>query len=410
MKKRFKKIVGLLHLWIGLSSGSIICTSMFGASIFVWQEELTNWYYADIIYSQKIGKDVLPISELHRRVTNAYPGKEFNFLFVEDDPYRNYAWRSYKGSEDPGWTWPSGISHYVMVFINPYSGEITGHIDKRTDWITLSRFLHQTLLLEYELGTSIIGVAGLIMILMAVSGLLLWWPKTIRSLKRRLKVKWTATFKRVNWDLHAAGGFYTYLFILFFAATGLVWSYSWWGDGIVKLMGDDPDQIFSFKELPKIDSLDYLSGMDIAYEDVLSRRTDWKKINIGIPLPNQGKGRILAGIAYESADSWWSTSDYYHYHPKTGKQYESFRHDEKLLSEKWRHSNYEMHVGSIYGLPTKIIAFICALFCAFLPISGFLIWWERRKKKKAYKAELLPLISSTRQGLVVKPAKVKIKK
>ena len=353
---------------------------MIGASIFVWQEELTNWYYSDIIYNTKKSKEALPISELHQRVSNAYPGKEFNFLFVENDPARNYAFRSYKGSENPGWTWPSGITHYLLVFINPYTGEVIGHIDKRTDWITLSRFLHQTLLLEYEIGTGIIGVAGLVMIFMALSGLILWWPKTIRSLKRRLKVKWNASFKRVNWDLHATGGFYTYLLILFFAITGLVWSYSWWSDGIVRLMGDDPEQIFSFQELPEIDSLNYINGLDIAYQNALGSRADWKKITLGIPSPKQDKGRILAGISYRSDDSWWSTIDYYHYDPKTGKQYESFTHDEKLLSEKWRHSNYQMHVGSIYGLPTKIIAFICALFFAILPVSGFLIWWGRRKK------------------------------
>lgn len=390
LKKKLKKIVGFLHLWIGLLSGLIICISMTGASIFVWQEELTNWYYSNIIYSKKQGKDILPVSELHRRVTNAYPGKEFNFLFVENDPNRNYAWRSYKASENPGWTWPSGIAHYLIVFVNPYTGEITGHIDKRTDWISLSRFLHQTLLLEYELGTSIIGIAGLIMILMAVSGLVLWWPKTIHSLKRRLKVKWKASFKRINWDIHAAGGFYTYLFILFFATTGLVWSYSWWRDGIVKLMGDDPEEIFSFKELPKIDSLSYLKGIDIAYEDALTKRADWKKLTFGIPSPKKGKGRILAGIFYKSDDSWWSTSDYYHYDPITGEQYEALRHDEKLLSEKWRHSNYEMHVGSIYGLPTKIVAFICVLFFSFLPISGFLIWLNRQKKKKVKKKDKYP--------------------
>ncbi|MEL6802614.1 MAG: PepSY-associated TM helix domain-containing protein, partial [Bacteroidota bacterium] len=49
--------------------------------------------------------------------------------------------------------------------------------------------------------------------------------------------------------------------------------------------------------------------------------------------------------------------------------------------EKWRNNNYEMHVGSIYGLPTKIIACLSALIFGMLPISGFLIWWGRQKKR-----------------------------
>lgn len=381
LKKRLKKIFGFIHLWVGLVSGLIIFVSMAGAAIFVWQEELTNWYYSGIIYHQQEEGEVLPISELHQLVCDAYPGKEFNFLFVENDAQRNHAWRSYQGATTPGWTWPSGIGHYLLVFINPHTGEVTGHIDKRKDWITLSRFLHQTLLLEYELGTSIISIAGLVMILMAISGLVLWWPKKRRSLRRRLTVKWTASFKRINWDLHAAGGFYTYLLILFFATTGLVWSFTWWRDGIAKLMGDNPKALFSFKEPPEIDSLTYLDGMEITFQDALQKRADWTKITLGLPAAQSTRGRMMVGINYDSRESWWATSDYYHYHPATGKQYESFTHEEKLLSEKWRHSNYAMHVGSIYGLPTKVIAFLSVLFFAFLPISGFLIWWGRKRRR-----------------------------
>jgi len=44
-------------------------------------------------------------------------------------------------------------------------------------------------------------------------------------------------------------------------------------------------------------------------------------------------------------------------------------------------ANYDIHVGAILGLPTKIIAFIVSLICASLPVTGFMIWWGRRKKK-----------------------------
>jgi len=45
-------------------------------------------------------------------------------------------------------------------------------------------------------------------------------------------------------------------------------------------------------------------------------------------------------------------------------------------------ANYDIHVGSIFGLPTKIIAFIVSLLCASLPVTGFMIWYGRNKKKK----------------------------
>lgn len=44
--------------------------------------------------------------------------------------------------------------------------------------------------------------------------------------------------------------------------------------------------------------------------------------------------------------------------------------------------NYDLHVGSILGLPGKILAFFGALIGASLPVTGFLVWWGKRKKKK----------------------------
>jgi uncharacterized iron-regulated membrane protein len=44
--------------------------------------------------------------------------------------------------------------------------------------------------------------------------------------------------------------------------------------------------------------------------------------------------------------------------------------------------NYDIHVGAIGGLPGKIVAFIISLICASLPVTGFYVWWGKRKKSK----------------------------
>ncbi|MET0299780.1 MAG: PepSY-associated TM helix domain-containing protein [Flavitalea sp.] len=41
-----------------------------------------------------------------------------------------------------------------------------------------------------------------------------------------------------------------------------------------------------------------------------------------------------------------------------------------------------VHSGSIYGWPTKILAFISVLFAASLPVTGFMIWWNRTNINK----------------------------
>jgi uncharacterized iron-regulated membrane protein len=47
--------------------------------------------------------------------------------------------------------------------------------------------------------------------------------------------------------------------------------------------------------------------------------------------------------------------------------------------------NYDIHVGAIGGFTGKIIAFIISLICTSLPVSGFLVWWWKRKKRLPYR-------------------------
>ncbi|MEM1328763.1 MAG: PepSY-associated TM helix domain-containing protein [Bacteroidota bacterium] len=381
-KNIIKEVLSWLHLWLGLIAGIIVFISMIGASIFVWEEELTNWWYADAVYNEETSTDkaTISMSQAYAAARKAHPNKEFTFVEVLNKPNRNYAVRSYKAAEEKGWTWASGIEHYLVVFVNPYTGQVEGEIDKKRDWITQMRFLHQNLLLRSDVGTEIVGAAALIMIILALTGLYLWWPKNKKVLKQRLKVKWKASFKRVNWDVHSVGGFYTYLFLIFFAATGLVWTYKWWSNGIYRMLGDNPKEVFQRPDPPTLTKGDYIPTADQVYADAIARQPKWDKLYLNVPKADAEKGTISAGLYYKG-NSWWEMSDYYYYHPETAGLEYSMAHDEKMTGEKWRHSNYAMHVGSIYGTPTKIIAFICALFFAVLPVSGFLIWWGRKKKK-----------------------------
>lgn len=58
------------------------------------------------------------------------------------------------------------------------------------------------------------------------------------------------------------------------------------------------------------------------------------------------------------------------------------RFDEASLADKMMRMNYDVHVGAIAGLPSKILAFCLSAIIASLPVTGFLIWWGRRKKAK----------------------------
>jgi uncharacterized iron-regulated membrane protein len=52
-----------------------------------------------------------------------------------------------------------------------------------------------------------------------------------------------------------------------------------------------------------------------------------------------------------------------------------------------------VHVGSVWGLPSKIIAFIVCLLGTSFPITGVILWLNRtgKKKSKAPKEQIAEL-------------------
>ncbi|GHA34142.1 hypothetical protein GCM10007103_14680 [Salinimicrobium marinum] len=91
---------------------------------------------------------------------------------------------------------------------------------------------HCQLWLPRYTGKPIIAYGTLIFVIALITGLVLWWPrrwnKTIRDAS--FKIKWTAKFKRLNYDLHNVLGFYTLLVALVLGLTGMVYGMQWFSD------------------------------------------------------------------------------------------------------------------------------------------------------------------------------------
>lgn len=378
----FKKLIGKLHLWLGLACGLIVFISIFPASIFVWDKELTNWWYSDYIYVEP-KETRLPLSELLKIAQNKFPEKEVLWMDIETSAEKSYVFQTYKQAETPGLTFFSELEYWDRIYVNPYNGEVLGVVDMRYNWIYLCRMMHQQLLLNYEIGHWPVAIATLIILLMLISGIILWWPRNKNAIKQRFTIKWkNVRWRRKNYDLHNVSGFYSSIFILILATTGLVWSFDWWTKGIYKILGDNPQEVFQQEKhsIPASTSFESTSPLNKVLINLIQHKPNAQLYSISIDKDeNKSLKEYSAWITYNE-NSLWEESDYLFFHPNTGEIIHKVTHKDKSLGEKWRNSNYAIHVGSIWGFPTKIFATIISIFCAFLPISGFLIWYGRRKK------------------------------
>ncbi|MDX6182888.1 PepSY-associated TM helix domain-containing protein [Flavobacterium sp. Fl-77] len=367
MKKKLMKTFGKLHLWLGLGSGLIVFIVALTGSIMVFEKEIDQYINSDFYFVSTIGKTKKPIDYCTDLLQKEYSIKKITRISTFNDPKRTLL---IVGKDMDG--------ESIIFAFDPYSGKILGSVDQETRFFSIVLSLHRHLLLD-DIGKLITGISCLIFAFMLISGLILWWPKKIKNLKQRLTVKWGASFKRINWDFHSTFGFYSFLFLLTISLTGLVFAFDWFEKGIYYFADGTTKKLSNKVENPN--KTDPKLNKTAFYQTIYNQADsifDYQG-NIQIRMPADTINSILVlkenvekTIPFQSSAAYF---DKYTAEIIESRPYENFSRGDKI-----RRLIYPIHSGSIYGYPTKIIAFLVCLFALTLPVSGFLIWWGRKKK------------------------------
>ncbi|MDN3549963.1 PepSY-associated TM helix domain-containing protein [Mucilaginibacter aquaedulcis] len=380
--KKFKAIAGWLHLWIGLVTGVIVVIVSVTGCIQVFDEELFSLFHHDLVKVQQTGP-ARPVSELLAVAQKAVgKKKQMTDLKITGDDH-SYVFTASKANkkEDVGISYFSQAKYQDDIYINQYTGAVLGIIDARYEFFNVVEQLHRQLLLTKPVGSVIIGSAILLFLIMMITGFIIWLPKNYKQFKQSITVKWSAKWKRVNYDLHSSLGFYVLPIAIIIAITGLVWSFKWWETGMFKVLGTS-GKITLLRAAPVVATGDTTNTkiIDVIYVNLLHQIGDNYKV-IGFNLPEKKSNTVMVFTYVKRTTDSWNNMSYFYFDKRTGKMFDKLEHQDKPLALKWRNSNKYIHTGRIFGWPTQIMAFLAALICASLPITGFLIWWGKRNKK-----------------------------
>ncbi|QNE42098.1 MULTISPECIES: PepSY-associated TM helix domain-containing protein [Hymenobacter] len=384
---------GRLHLWLGLAIGAVALLSYLPAALYTWEPELTDWYYRDLVFVPKAGGPVRPVAELLAAAQAAVPATHrVNGLELTPGPDRAYIFQTYQDNPKPGWTAFSQYAHWEQIYVDPYTGRVLGVVDVPRNWIENLRVMHQQLLLRYDVGHIIVGTATLALLAAVLTGLVLWWPRNRAALRQRLTLKRGVRWRRRNYDLHNVGGFYAYAVILLLAASGLVWSFAWWETGVFRLLGQATKPGYGAHAAAPPRPRTTAAPLDRALHHLQTRHPAWTSMYLSWPEPGGNNPHELEGYVDYDGGTAWNESDTYFYHTATGAVTYAEQFTGKSTGEKWRNSNYPIHIGTLFGWPTRVLVCLATLVCASLPVTGFLIWWGRQLKKTQPRQLAVPAI------------------
>ncbi|MDR0961208.1 MAG: PepSY domain-containing protein [Mediterranea sp.] len=371
MRKTFKK----LHLWLSLPFGLIISVLCFSGAALVFEKEISEAAQQPLYFVKEAGSSTLSMDELAERVTATLPDSiTVTGLTAFADPQR---------------TWQATLSQprRASVYINPYTGEITGRYERAPFFAFMFR-LHRWLLDTIKpdggmfWGKMIVGVSTLAFVFVLLSGLFVWIPRNRKALRNRLRVERQKGRRRLWYDLHVSVGIYIFLFLLMMSLTGLTWSFDWYRTGLYKIFGvEAPTGGGHGGSLGKGEG-----GGERRKEGGDASRlpfAHWQNVYNQLAAANSAYHQITVGqgVASVTFDRWGNrrAADQYKYDSHTGEFTGVVLYRDAAKANKIFGWIYSLHVGSFGGTITRIIWFFAALVGASLPLTGYYLWMKRKR-------------------------------
>jgi len=193
-----------VHLWLGVLTGLYIFVVCATGAALVFRIDMQRAMHPDLFTPRTSGSLADPVAVM-ASVQKAYPESRVS------------------GIEAPTTTRPTYLAYavsgdrFATLLLDPVSAELLGEVPEQSFVRTLQD-LHFDLL-GGSRGRLVNGVGALVLLGMCVTGVVIWWPGR-SNWTRSLMVDFGRQWRRVNWDLHSALGFWTVALIAMWAATG----------------------------------------------------------------------------------------------------------------------------------------------------------------------------------------------
>lgn len=404
--KTIRNVFDQIHLYAGLISGLVVIAVCFSGTIYVYNTEIREFMDSERYFVEEQGER-LSADQL-KAALESQTGSEVVGVMWNEEADRTVQF-TLKEKEEKG----RGTTYYV----NPYTAVIVSNsADKTatTEFMGYMFSLHRWLLLDKietpilesmgnrDLGRLINGIATLLFLLGVITGIVIWFPNKIKNYKQGLRIKWSGNWKRVNHDLHNTLALYSLIFLFIMGATGPFWSFTWYREGYQKMFDtyqapspQGPVSAKSEREKPEPTQVETAGEMAaLSLEDIFASTNQELPYqgNIRVSLPSKADDPVEVS-KYRTGFFARSGADQLTLSAADLSVVEAKLFSDMSFRQQIGRSIKSLHVGDIFSQFSKLLWFIACLVATSLPITGTLIWWNKRKKKPSRKKPSKPRVA-----------------
>jgi len=380
-----KKALFQLHWLLGITAGLVLALMGVTGAAYSFQDELMRALNPDVLQVEVRDTGVLSPAVLVPKLEAASQQRVVGL------------WLEVRGERAARvfFAPPPGERRGPSRYFNAYSGELLGE-PRGQAFFDLMLKLHRFLAMG-EYGKQITAASTLALLFFCLSGLYLRWPRQAGSWRAWLTLDWARKGRSFNWDLHAVAGTWCLALYLLAALTGLYWSYDWYREGATTLLSAEAGgQQRGGKrgppaagELPPVNYQAVWDGLQRGAGSQLS------SYNLRFPTAAGQPATVFYlrdDAAHERAFNQLEID------PLSGAPGRHKRYDQQAFGDQLLTSVYALHVGSYFGLPGRILMLLASLAMPLFAITGWLLYLDRRRKKRAMLKARGALQPSTGQG------------
>lgn len=282
----------------------------------------------------------------------------------------------------PGQPSPFSQALVRQVMVDPYTLQVKGE----RDWgrfgfsrpLLMSGMFHlHRYLLSGDVDKTITGISGVLLLLMAISGIYLWWPRLQwTAIRRALTVSHGGSWPRFNYTLHKAAGFFAAPVLAVIAFSGIYFNLPQLVVPLVDLVSTVPDTV-KLKNVQQ-DGTVLDAGQAMAAAQALYPQA--RVSRIVLPAKPEQPYEIRVRQPDEVAHGDGATRI-----TLDARSGQALRIRDPLAAsygERFLGWQFPLHSGQAFGVAGRAFITAFGVMPLLFMLTGTLVWWKRRRGRR----------------------------
>lgn len=385
LSRSIKAALLQIHSVIGLALSLVLAVIAVSGTIMSFEDEIGASLNAGIMRVEVRPAPVLTPDQLMSRLQAAPEFGKIAAITMASDPSRAVRIRLARNEDG---------SRPSSFYVDPYDATVLG-TPRGEYFFTTVRRLHRWLLVPGDgngYGRQITGVTAICLVVMLISGLVLRWPHRVRSVKTWLKPNLALRGRGLHRSLHAVVGTWVLPVYLLMTLTGLWFSFEWYRNGATWLLARPAANATPMQpRSPRgADTAVRPLAIDRVWSAFLHAQGD-RYATALLALPT-GAGTVVRIRSWPRDASHDGARDEFRFEGTTGRLVSSEIYADKSFGERILSSVLDIHRGSIFGWPGKLLFMVAAALMPLFMVTGLLLYLSRRRHRRMSRPTLGSLV------------------